>query len=137
MGAMCGLDQVFKIMQIITITQIILVVYNILVTLHRPWDAMTDASRCNALRVSAEEGGGTSSFQRILAHSAFCVKLMYMRDPMHQIDNGIIISFLKAILRKYRECVESTMDKIGLAAKKLTLRLRLLLRKYTNVTGHR
>jgi len=62
---------------------------------------------------------------------------MYMRDPMHQIDNGIIISFLKAILRKYRECVESAMDKIGLAAKKLTLRLRLLLRKYTNVTGHR
>ena len=41
----------------------------------------------------------------------FCVNLMYMRDPMHQIDNGIIISFLKAILRKYRECVESTMDK--------------------------
>lgn len=134
MGAMCGLDQVFKIMQIITITQIILVVYNILVILHRPWDAMTDASRCNALRVSAEEGGGTSSFQRI---PHFCVNLMYMRDPMHQIDNGIIISFLKAILRKYRECVESTMDKIGLAAKKLTLRLRLLLRKYTNVTGHR
>jgi hypothetical protein len=67
----------------------------------------------------------------------FCVNLMYMRDPMHQIDNGIIIAFLKAILRKYRECVESTMDKIGLAAKKLTLRLRLLLRKYTNVTGHR
>ena len=45
---------------------------------------------------------------------------MYMRDPMHQIDNGIIISFLKAILRKYRECVESTMDKIGLAAKEPT-----------------
>ena len=67
----------------------------------------------------------------------FCVNLMYMRDPMHQIDNGIIISFLKAILRKYRECVESALGKIGLAAKKLTLRLRLLLRKYTNVTGHR
>ena len=32
----------------------------------------------------------------------FCVNLMYMRDPMHQIDNGIIIAFLKAILRKYR-----------------------------------
>ena len=67
----------------------------------------------------------------------FCVNCMYMRDPMHQIDNGIIIAFLKAILRKYRECVESALGKIGLAAKKLTLRLRLLLRKYTNVTGHR
>ena len=67
----------------------------------------------------------------------FCINLMYMRDPMHQIDNRIIISFLKAILRKYKECVESTLDKIGLAAEKLTLRFRLLLRKYTNVTGHR
>ena len=98
---------------------------------------MTNASRCNALRVSAEEGGGTSSFQRIWLILHFCVNLMYMRDPMHQIDNGIIIAFLKAILRKYRECVESILGKIGLAAKKLTLRLRLLLRKYTIVTGHR
>ena len=65
-------------MQIITITQIISVVYNII--LHRPWDAMTNASRCNALRVSAEEGGGTSSFQRILAHSAFlCQPDVYAR----------------------------------------------------------
>ena len=73
----------------------------------------------------------------LIPHFKFCVNLMYMRDPMHQIDNGIIIAFLKAILRKYRECVESALGKIGLAAKKLTLRLRLLLRKYTNVTGHR
>ena len=65
-------------MQIITITQIISVVYNKI--LHRPWDAMTNASRCNALRVSAEEGGGTSSFQRILAHSAFlCQPDVYAR----------------------------------------------------------
>ena len=44
--------------------------------------------------------------------SHFCINLMYMRDPMHQVDNGIIITFLKAILCKYRECVESTLDKI-------------------------
>ena len=50
----------------------------------------------------------------------FCVNLVYMSDPMHQIDNGIIISFLKAILRKYRVCVEFILGKIGLAAKKLT-----------------
>jgi len=67
----------------------------------------------------------------------FCVNLMYMRDPMHQIDNGIIISFLKAILRKYSECVELVLNNVGMAAKKLTSRLRLLLRKYTNATGHR
>ena len=62
---------------------------------------------------------------------------MYMRDPMHQIDNGMIITFLKAILRKYRECVEPILDQIGLAAAKLNSRLRLLLQKYTNATGHR
>ena len=25
----------------------------------------------------------------------FCINQMYMRDPMHQIDSGVIISFLK------------------------------------------
>ena len=101
---------------------------------------MTNASRCNPLRVSAQKGGGSGAhlfFNAFWLIPHFCVNLMYMRDPMHQIDNGIIIAFLKAILRKYRECVESALGKIGLAAKKLTLRLRLLLRKYTNVTGHR
>jgi hypothetical protein len=46
----------------------------------------------------------------------FCVNVMYMRDPMHQIDNGVVNTFLKAILREYRECVETALDKIGLAA---------------------
>ena len=98
---------------------------------------MTDASRCNPLRVSAQKGGGTFFFQRILAHSAFLCQLYVYARPYASDCSGIIIAFLKAILRKYRECVESTLGKIGLADKKLTLRLRLLLRKYTNVTGHR
>ena len=42
------------------------------------------------------------------AHLLFNAFKLNMRDPMHQIDNGKIISFLKVILRKYRECVEST-----------------------------
>jgi hypothetical protein len=42
---------------------------------------------------------------------------MYMRDPMHQIDSGVIISFLKAILRKFRECVEIPLG-LGAAAAK-------------------
>ena len=67
----------------------------------------------------------------------FCVNLMHMRDPMHQIDHGIIISFLKAILRKYSECAESILHCAGLAANKLTARLRVLLRKHTNATGLR
>ena len=84
-----------------------------------------------------KKAGAHLLFNAFWLNPHFCVNLMYMRDTMHQIDNGIIIAFLKAILRKYRECVESALGKIGLAAKKLTLRLRLLLRKYTNVTGHR
>ncbi len=43
---------------------------------------------------------------------------MYMRDTMHQIDSGVIISFLKAILRNFRECVELPLGIAGSAAKK-------------------
>jgi hypothetical protein len=61
---------------------------------------------------------------------------MYMRDPIHQIDSGVIISFLKAILRKFRECVEIPLGLAGEAAKRLTERLRLLLGKRKAASGH-
>ena len=95
---------------------------------------MTNASRCNPLRNKA---GAHLLFNAFWLIPHFCVNLMDMRDRLHQIDNGMIIAISKAILRKYRECVESSLGKMGLAAKKLTLRLRFLLRKYTNVTSHR
>ena len=66
----------------------------------------------------------------------FCINLMYMRDPMHQIDSGVIVSFLKAILRKFRECVEIPLGIAGAAAKKLTQRLRRLLGKEKLASGH-
>ncbi len=66
----------------------------------------------------------------------FCINLMYMRDPMHQIDNGVIVSFLKAILRKIRECVEIPLGIAGAAAKKLTQRFRRLLGKEKIASGH-
>jgi hypothetical protein len=47
-----------------------------------------------------------------------------MHDTMHQIDSGVIISFLKAILRKFRECVELPLGIGGAAARKLTNRLQ-------------
>ena len=59
-----------------------------------------------------------------------------MRDTMHQIDSGVIISFLKAILRKFRECVEIPLGIAGAAAKKLTNRLRRLLGKERTASGH-
>jgi hypothetical protein len=55
---------------------------------------------------------------------------------MHQIDSGIIISFLKAILRKFCKCVELPLCIAGAAAKKLTNRLRMLLGKQTSASGH-
>ena len=66
----------------------------------------------------------------------FCINLMYMRDTMHQIDSGVIISFLKAILRKFRECVEIPLGIAGAAAKTLTNRLRRLLGKEKTASGH-
>ncbi len=56
---------------------------------------------------------------------------------MHQIDSGVIISFLKAILRKFRECVEILLGLARVAAKKLTCRLRMLLGKEKKTaSGH-
>ena len=62
---------------------------------------------------------------------------MYMRDTTHQIDLGVIISFLKAILRKYFECIETVLHIPGKAAKKLTARLQLALKKYTCKSGQK
>jgi hypothetical protein len=61
---------------------------------------------------------------------------MYMRDTMHQIDSGVIISFIKAILRKFRECVEIPLGLGTAASKKLTDRLRMLLGKKISASGH-
>ncbi len=61
---------------------------------------------------------------------------MYMPDSMHQIDSGVIISFLKTILRKFRECVEIPLGLGNAAAKKLTKRLRMLLGKEKSASGH-
>ncbi len=55
---------------------------------------------------------------------------------MHQVDSGVIISFLKAILQKFRECVEIPFDLAGVAAKKLTNRLCMLLGKEKTASGH-
>ncbi len=61
-----------------------------------------------------------------------------MHDTMHQIDSSVIISFLKAILRKFGECVEIPLPVglVGAAAKKITNRLRRLLGKERTASGH-
>jgi hypothetical protein len=61
---------------------------------------------------------------------------VHARHHIHQIDSGVIISFLKAILRKFRECVEIPLGIVGAAAKKLTNRLHRLLGKERTARGH-
>ena len=67
----------------------------------------------------------------------FCVNLMYMCDTMHQIGLGVIISFFKAILLKYFECIKTVLLIPGKAAKKLTTRLQLALKKYNCKSGQK
>ena len=67
----------------------------------------------------------------------FCVHQMLMRDPMHQIDLGAIIHLIKAILRKFNECVEAALEKYGLAAKRLGQRFRLMLAHHNGRDGQR
>ena len=95
--------------------------------------AMTGAIHYESQRKKA---GAHLFFNAFWLIPHFCINLMYMRDTMHQIDSGVIISFLKAILRKFRECVELPLGIVGAAAKKLTSRLRNLLGKKVSASGH-
>ena len=65
----------------------------------------------------------------------FCVHQMLMRDPMHQIDLGVILHLIQAILRKFKEVVEDVLRKPGLAASKLSARVRLMLKKTDGQNG--
>jgi hypothetical protein len=46
----------------------------------------------------------------------FCVHQMLMRDGMHAIDLGIIITLIRAILRAFLEVVENVIKTPGRAA---------------------
>ena len=67
----------------------------------------------------------------------FCVHQMLMRDPMHQVDLGVIVHLIKAILRKYAECVENALEIPGRAAARLTERFGLLFSKRKGHDGQR
>jgi hypothetical protein len=66
----------------------------------------------------------------------FCVYQMCMRDPMHQIDHGVIIYLLRAILWRYVESVEKKLQvPFRTAAQKLTARLNMVLGARTGENG--
>jgi hypothetical protein len=61
-----------------------------------------------------------------------------MKDPMHQIDLGVIIRLIMAILKKYWECVVLQFLADGsenLAAKKLQARLCSVLKRRSGPDG--
>ena len=62
---------------------------------------------------------------------------MLMRDGMHTIDLGIIITLIKAILRGFAEVVEDILDIQGRAAAKLEARFRNVLQRRNGRDGQR
>jgi hypothetical protein len=66
-----------------------------------------------------------------------CVHQLLMKDSMHQIDLGVIVRLIMAILRKYWEDVLQWLgdEFAGLAAKKLQQRLCKVLERRTDQDG--
>jgi hypothetical protein len=64
----------------------------------------------------------------MIQHFKFCVHQMLMRDPMHQIDLGVIAHLIRACLRKYKECLKDILKIPGRAAAKLAHRLKNILK---------
>ncbi len=75
-----------------------------------------NAANYERFRVHA---GAHLVFNAVWKVQHFCVHQVLMRDPMHQIDLGAIVHLIRAILRKFQECVEIALDKVGLASKKI------------------
>ena len=68
-----------------------------------------------------------------------CVHQLLMKDPMHQIDLGVIIRLIMAILKKYWECVLKFLPEgsDGLAAKKLQAQLCKVLERRSGPDGRK
>lgn len=60
-----------------------------------------------------------------------------MRDSLHTIDLGIIVTLIRAILRCFFECVEHHLNIEGQAAAKLEKRFRMVLNRRTGPDGQR
>lgn len=71
----------------------------------------------------------------LIAH--FCVHQMLMRDGMHAIDLGIIVTIIRAILRAFLEIVELLLKIEGRAAGKLQTRFQNVLAHTTGPDGQR
>ena len=105
------------------------------------WDEetkkMTPGPSSGSYEASRKKAGCHLIWNAFWAINGFCIYQMCMRDPMHQIDKGVIVTLLKAILRLYFEQIDSVMNCAGSAAKKLTERLIKALGARTDAAGRR
>ena len=65
------------------------------------------------LRVRSYESGRAFAGAHLMFNafwmvSTFCIYQMYMRDSLHQVDHGVIIHILRAILRLFQGELTST-----------------------------
>ena len=85
---------------------------------------------------SRKLAGGHLVRNAFWAVHGFCAYQMFMRDPMHQIDHGVIIYLFRAILWRYAETVEKQLRlPVGTAGRKLTQRLNMVLGKRRGEQG--
>ena len=70
-------------------------------------------------------------FNALWLISNFCVHQMLMRDEMHAIDLGIIITLIRAILRAFMEIVGIVLDIQGRHVSKLDMRFRNVVARRT------
>ncbi len=83
--------------------------------------------RCQTLRISAKKSLGTFDLERVMVDSSLLyqshINALYYASDWQRGH----FSFLKAILRNFKECVKIPVGLGAVAAKKLTDRLRMLL----------
>ncbi len=85
---------------------------------------------------SRKLAGGHLVRNAFWAVHGFCAYQMFMRDPMLQIDHGVIVFLFRAILWRIAETVEDQLRlPAGTAGRKLTQRLNMVLGKRSGEQG--
>ena len=105
------------------------------------WGEDGSAHRPGPMSMHYEDGrtrcGAHLLFNAFWLIPHFCSHQMLMRDSMHAIDLGVIITLIRAILRALFELVELLLDIDGRAAAKLEARFRNVLASRVGPDGQR
>ena len=105
------------------------------------WDAetkkMTQGQSSGSYEFALKKAGCHPIWNAFWIINGLCIFQMCMRDPIHEIDKGVLLTLLKTILRLYAEQIELVMSSAGSAAKKLTERLNKAFGSRTDAAGRR